>query len=85
MSTVVQDEAIRKALASTPRPPRASAMSAALTFGWRGMLKVKHVPEQLLDVSAADSALARGGRGVEASALRRAVSWATVLMPAPPR
>ena len=35
----------------TPRPPRASAVSAALTFGWRGMLKVKHVPEQLLDVT----------------------------------
>ena len=34
-----------------PRPPRASAVSAALTFGWRGMLKVKHVPEQLLDVT----------------------------------
>jgi ABC-2 type transport system permease protein len=43
--------ALRKALASTPRPPKASAMSAALTFGWRGMLKVKHVPEQLLDVT----------------------------------
>ncbi|MGH2942172.1 MAG: ABC transporter permease, partial [Solirubrobacteraceae bacterium] len=37
--------------ASTPRPPRASALSAAMTFGWRGMLKVKHVPEQLLDVT----------------------------------
>ena len=45
------DVALRKALASTPRPPRASAASAALTFGWRGMLKVKHVPEQLLDVT----------------------------------
>jgi ABC-2 type transport system permease protein len=45
------DVALRKALASTPRPPRASALSAALTFGWRGMLKVKHVPEQLLDVT----------------------------------
>jgi ABC-2 type transport system permease protein len=44
-------EALRKALSSTPRPPRASAVSAALTFGWRGMLKVKHVPEQLLDVT----------------------------------
>jgi ABC-2 type transport system permease protein len=43
--------ALRKALASTPRPPRAGAASAALTFGWRGMLKVKHVPEQLLDVT----------------------------------
>jgi ABC-2 type transport system permease protein len=47
----VPDAALRKALSSTPRPPRASALSAALTFGWRGMLKVKHVPEQLLDVT----------------------------------
>jgi ABC-2 type transport system permease protein len=46
-----EEGALRKALASTPRPPRASALSAALTFGWRGMLKVKHVPEQLLDVT----------------------------------
>jgi ABC-2 type transport system permease protein len=44
-------EVLRKALSSTPRPPRASALSAAVTFGWRGMLKVKHVPEQLLDVT----------------------------------
>jgi ABC-2 type transport system permease protein len=50
--TPLADEAaLRKALSSTPRPPRASAASAALTFGWRGMLKVKHVPEQLLDVT----------------------------------
>jgi ABC-2 type transport system permease protein len=48
---LAQEAALRKALASTPRPPRASALSAALTFGWRGMLKVKHVPEQLLDVT----------------------------------
>jgi ABC-2 type transport system permease protein len=47
----VEADAVRKALSSTPRPPRASAVSAALTFGWRGMLKVKHVPEQLLDVT----------------------------------
>jgi ABC-2 type transport system permease protein len=43
--------AVRHALTSTPRPPRAGAMSSAVTFGWRGMLKVKHVPEQLLDVT----------------------------------
>jgi ABC-2 type transport system permease protein len=43
--------ALRKALATTQRPAPASALSAALTFGWRGMLKVKHVPEQLLDVT----------------------------------
>jgi len=47
----IEEEALRRALSSTPRPPRASAVSAALTFGWRGMLKVKHVPEQLLDVT----------------------------------
>ena len=46
-----EEALLRKALASTPRPPRASGLSAALTFGWRGMLKVKHVPEQLLDVT----------------------------------
>jgi ABC-2 type transport system permease protein len=44
-------EALRKALSSAPRPPRPSAVSAALTFGWRGMLKIKHVPEQLIDVT----------------------------------
>ena len=43
--------AIRTALTTAPRPPRASARSSSLAFGWRGMLKVKHVPEQLLDVT----------------------------------
>jgi ABC-2 type transport system permease protein len=47
----IEESALRNALASTPRPPRAGAASAAITFGWRGMLKVKHVPEQLLDVT----------------------------------
>jgi ABC-2 type transport system permease protein len=51
VTTPATDAALRKALAATPRPPRASALSAALTFGWRGMLKVKHVPEQLLDAT----------------------------------
>ena len=50
-TAAAQTEAVRKALSSTPRPPRASALSATVTFGWRGMLKVKHVPEQLLDVT----------------------------------
>jgi ABC-2 type transport system permease protein len=45
------EAALRTALASTPRPPRPSPASAALTFGWRGMLKIKHVPEQLIDVT----------------------------------
>jgi len=45
------DGAIHAVLSSGQRPPRASALSACLTFGWRGMLKIKHVPEQLLDVT----------------------------------
>jgi ABC-2 type transport system permease protein len=43
--------AVRRAIASTARPPRPGPLSTALAFGWRGMLKVKHVPEQLLDVT----------------------------------
>jgi ABC-2 type transport system permease protein len=42
---------VYSALASARRPPRPSRLSTCLTFGWRGMLKVKHVPEQLLDVT----------------------------------
>ncbi|MGH2952765.1 MAG: ABC transporter permease [Solirubrobacterales bacterium] len=48
---LAEEAALRQALASTPRPPRPGPISEALTFGWRGMLKVKHVPEQLLDVT----------------------------------
>ncbi|MBF9035102.1 ABC transporter permease [Rhodobacterales bacterium HKCCE2091] len=33
-----------------PRPPRPSAFSNALTFGWRAVLKFRHVPEQLFDL-----------------------------------
>jgi ABC-2 type transport system permease protein len=45
------EAAVRKAISDTSRPPRASSVSATFTFAWRGMLKVKHVPEQLLDVT----------------------------------
>jgi ABC-2 type transport system permease protein len=48
---LADDAALRAALASTPRPARPSALSATLTFGWRGMLKIKHVPEQLIDAT----------------------------------
>ncbi|MGW7413722.1 ABC transporter permease [Streptomyces sp. NPDC054863] len=39
-------------LVAKDRPPRPSALSASFTFGWRAMLKIKHVPEQLFDVTA---------------------------------
>lgn len=51
-ATAGADEtAVRRAISSRPRPPPAGALSASITFAWRGMLKVKHVPEQLLDVT----------------------------------
>ena len=49
--TPVTEEALHAALASGERPPRPGALSVCLTFGWRGMLKIRHVPEQLLDVT----------------------------------
>ncbi|WP_328748789.1 ABC transporter permease [Streptomyces sp. NBC_00285] len=62
MSTVTQTEAqdlapvsaesLAALLVTGERPPRPSALSASLTFGWRAMLKIKHVPEQLFDVTA---------------------------------
>ena len=38
------------ALARQKRPAPAGAVSASLTFAWRSLLKIKHVPEQLGDV-----------------------------------
>ena len=38
-------------LARGQRPPPPSALSASLTLGWRAMLKIKHVPFQLFDVT----------------------------------
>ncbi|MGN9791764.1 ABC transporter permease [Streptomyces sp. OZ13] len=45
-------EDLASLLVAAERPPRPSAWSASLTFGWRAMLKIKHVPEQLFDVTA---------------------------------
>lgn len=42
---------LRAALSNGKRPARPSAASTSLTFGWRALLKIRHVPEQLLDVT----------------------------------
>jgi ABC-2 type transport system permease protein len=44
------DAALRVALANRETPRRAGGAANALTFGWRALLKVKHMPEQLFDV-----------------------------------
>ncbi|GAB7020883.1 ABC transporter permease [Halostagnicola bangensis] len=45
-------ERIQTAVGTGDRPVPPSALSASITFGWRALLKIKHVPEQLLDVTA---------------------------------
>jgi ABC-2 type transport system permease protein len=45
-------ESLAAVMAPGERPRRPSAWSASVTFGWRAMLKIKHVPEQLFDVTA---------------------------------
>ena len=44
-------EHLASVLVGQERPPKPSALSASVTFGWRAMLKIKHVPEQLFDVT----------------------------------
>src|SRR5687767_6754619 len=50
--TALVEATLRAALSSRERPPRASALAASVAFGWRAMLKIKHVPMQLFDVTA---------------------------------
>jgi len=45
-------ESLNAVLAAGEAPTRPSAWSASVTFGWRAMLKIKHVPEQMFDVTA---------------------------------
>lgn len=44
-------DSILAALQSGERPKRPSLFSASITQGWRALLKIKHVPEQLFDVT----------------------------------
>lgn len=51
-ATTVAGPDLHGVLSNAPRPPRASAVSASVTLGWRALLKIKHVPFQLFDVTA---------------------------------
>ncbi|MGW0812532.1 ABC transporter permease [Streptomyces viridiviolaceus] len=48
----VRADSLAALLVARERPPRPSSLSTSLTFGWRAVLKIKHVPEQLFDVTA---------------------------------
>ncbi|MFB5662446.1 ABC transporter permease [Alteribacillus sp. HJP-4] len=43
---------LQSALSSKNRPQRQNALTASFVFGWRALLKIKYVPEQLFDVTA---------------------------------
>jgi ABC-2 type transport system permease protein len=51
MTTASATPSVRSVISTVERPPRPSALSASMTFAWRGLLKIKHVPEQLFDVT----------------------------------
>ena len=48
---VVSESTLRAALSTRVRPSAPSALAASVAFGWRAMLKIKHVPMQLFDVT----------------------------------
>lgn len=50
-SSTLEATTLREAVALESRPSRPSPISSTLTFAWRALLKIKHVPEQLFDVT----------------------------------
>ncbi|MBM7554804.1 ABC transporter permease [Thalassobacillus pellis] len=48
---VIKEEQLRQAITSRKRPERPSALTTSLTFSSRALLRIKHVPEQLFDVT----------------------------------
>ena len=49
--TVIREDAVRSAVAADLQADPVSPWSASLTFAWRAMLKIKHIPMQLFDVT----------------------------------
>jgi ABC-2 type transport system permease protein len=50
-SDLLEPTALRSALHTRVRPHRPTALAASLSFAWRALLKIKHVPMQLFDVT----------------------------------
>lgn len=49
---VIDEAALRSTLGARERPPHPSPLAASAAFTWRALLKIKHVPMQLFDVTA---------------------------------
>ncbi|WP_017597508.1 ABC transporter permease [Nocardiopsis lucentensis] len=50
-TTAPSADPLRSALASGARPARPGAAAVTLAFGWLALLRIKHVPSQLFDVT----------------------------------
>jgi ABC-2 type transport system permease protein len=48
---IVSESTLRAALSTRARPAEPGGLAASVAFGWRAMLKIKHVPMQLFDVT----------------------------------
>ncbi|CEG22073.1 Daunorubicin/doxorubicin resistance ABC transporter permease protein DrrB [Planococcus massiliensis] len=48
---VTVDERLQDAISSTSRPKRPSAVSSTMVFATRALLRIRHVPEQMFDVT----------------------------------
>lgn len=46
------DNLLHKALSNRTRPEKPGGLSTSMTFGWRGLLKIRYMPEQIIDVTA---------------------------------
>jgi ABC-2 type transport system permease protein len=49
---VLAEAQLRSALSTRTRPPQPGPLSESFAFAWRALLKIKHVPLQLFDVTA---------------------------------
>lgn len=48
---ITVDERLQDAISSTSRPKRPSAVSSTMVFATRALLRIRHVPEQMFDVT----------------------------------
>jgi ABC-2 type transport system permease protein len=48
----IVEESLQSAISVRERPSRPNGLRVSLAFAWRALLKIKHVPEQLFDVTA---------------------------------
>jgi ABC-2 type transport system permease protein len=49
--TTEVERILQVTLAATDRPPRPSVFATVRAFAWRALLRIKHIPEQLMDVT----------------------------------